>query len=400
MSKKVGGRRDNQQYKAFMVFYILLKLTDKDHPLETKTIQAVLDCFGIQAAPLSIQRDIHHLEELLSNASFVQKEEDFIDLLYSEAVQDNKGIEETRRLFPFEGIDGDEIADQLKLNHLVEFDGSKSNLSGNRGFKMSRRPYTTMDLELLIESINSMRTISQVKADHLTEVVKSLANIYEYNLLSTNAFVPNRKDIPRDGVYECFPIIQEAIKKNKQISFFYMRYVFADGAITVQKSKQRRMISPIRMIYNNGNYYLAGFEIKTGREENKMVERIFRVDKMRFMKIEDVDRVQEVFLEQQNLEDYSKRAFNMFKGTKRKVTIQFSNDLLDTMVERFDPNDEDTVYTEGKDNTFTVNTYIEVSDQFFSWVAGFRKRAEIIQPKVVRNEMMKFLADISEKYTD
>ena len=131
-----------------------------------------------------------------------------------------------------------------------------------------------------------------------------------------------------------------------------------------------------------------------------MVERIFRVDKMRFMKIEDVDRVQEVFLEQQNLEDYSKRAFNMFKGTKRKVTIQFSNDLLDTMVERLDPNDEDTVYTEGKDNTFTVNTYIEVSDQFFSWVAGFRKRAEIIQPKVVRNEMMKFLADISEKYTD
>jgi hypothetical protein len=82
----------------------------------------------------------------------------------------------------------------------------------------------------------------------------------------------------------------------------------------------------------------------------------------------DADRVQEVFLEQQNLEDYSKRAFNMFKGTKRKVTIQFSNDLLDTMVERFGPNDEDTVYTEGNDNTFTVSTYIEVSDQFFSCV--------------------------------
>ena len=399
MKNKSGGRRDNQQYKAFMVFYILLKLTDKDHPLETKTIQAVLDCFGIQAAPLSIQRDIQHLRELLSNESFVEKEDDFMDLLYSEAVQDTKGIETTRRVFPFEGIDGEEIANQVRLNYSVEFDGSKSNLSGNRGFKMSKRPYTTMDLELLIEAINSMRTISQKKADHLTEVVKSLANIYEFNLLSTNAFVPDRKDVPRDGVYDSFPQIQQAIKNNKQISFFYMRYTFVDGNITLQKSKSRRMISPIRVIYNNGVYYVAGFVERKTKKEATVEVRIFRIDKMRFVKVEEQDRVEQVYLEEMNLEDFSKRSFNMFKGTKRKVTIKFVKILLDTMIERFDPNDESVVYRQLDENHYTVTADVEVSDQFFSWVAGFRKKMEIIQPKVVRDEMEKFLSDIVEKYT-
>lgn len=398
MKNKSGGRRDNQQYKAFMVFYILLKLTDKDHPLETKTIQAVLDCFGIQAAPLSIQRDIHHLEELLSNETFVDREEDFVDLLYSDEVQENKGTETERRLFPFDGIEGEEIVDQLKLNYLVEFDGSKSNLSGNRGFKMSKRPYTTMDLELLIEAINSMRTISQKKADHLTEVVKSLANIYEFNLLSTNAFVPNRKDVPRDGVYESFPQIQQAIKNNKQISFFYMRYDFLDGVITLQKSKGRRVISPIRIIYNSGVYYVAGIVEKKTKKEKTAETRIFRIDKMRFVSVEEQDRLEQVYMEEMNLEDFSKRSFNMFKGTKRKVTIKFIKILLDTMIERFDPEDESVTYRQIDENHFAVTADLEVSDQFFSWVAGFRNKVEIIQPKVVRDEMEKFLSDTLEKY--
>ena len=381
-----------------MVFYILLKLTDKDHPLETKTIQAVLDCFGIQAAPLSIQRDIHHLEELLSNETFVDREEDFVDLLYSDEVQENKGTETERRLFPFDGIEGEEIVDQLKLNYLVEFDGSKSNLSGNRGFKMSKRPYTTMDLELLIEAINSMRTISQKKADHLTEVVKSLANIYEFNLLSTNAFVPNRKDVPRDGVYESFPQIQQAIKNNKQISFFYMRYDFLDGVITLQKSKGRRVISPIRIIYNSGVYYVAGIVEKKTKKEKTAETRIFRIDKMRFVSVEEQDRLEQVYMEEMNLEDFSKRSFNMFKGTKRKVTIKFIKILLDTMIERFDPEDESVTYRQIDENHFAVTADLEVSDQFFSWVAGFRNKVEIIQPKVVRDEMEKFLSDTLEKY--
>ncbi len=398
MNNRPGGRRDNQQYKAFMVFYILLKLTDKDHPLETKTIQTVLDCFGIQAAPLSIQRDIHHLEELLSNESFVDREEDSVDLLYSEDVQENKGTETERRLFPFDGIDGEEIADQLKLNYLVEFDGSKSNLSGNRGFKMSKRPYTTMDLELLIEAINSMRTISQKKADHLTEVVKSLANIYEFNLLDTNAFVPDRKDVPRDGVYESFPQIQQAIKDNKQISFFYMRYAFADGTITLQKSKGRRVISPIRIIYNHGVYYVAGIVEKKMKKGHTPETRIFRIDKMRFVKVEEQDRAEQVYIEEMNLKEFSKRSFNMFKGTKRKVTIKFVKILLDTMIERFDPEDESVTYRQIDENHFAVTADVEVSDQFFSWVAGFRNKVEIIQPKVVRDEMEKFLSDTLEKY--
>lgn len=116
------------------------------------------------------------------------------------------------------------------------------------------------------------------------------------------------------------------------------------------------------------------------------------------MRVEEQDRVEQVHMEEMNLEDFSKRSFNMFKGTKRKVTIKFVKILLDTMIERFDPDDESVTYRQIDENHFAVAADVEISDQFFSWITGFRKKAEIIQPKVVRDEMQRFLLDISEKY--
>ncbi len=80
-TKAAGGKRPNQTYKSLMVFYILLKMTDADHPMETSRIKDILSSFGIQAENLSIQRDIKNLRYLLDGEEY--DEEQLQDILFT-----------------------------------------------------------------------------------------------------------------------------------------------------------------------------------------------------------------------------------------------------------------------------------------------------------------------------
>ena len=180
-----SGKRPNQTYKAMMVFYILLKMTDKEHPMETARIKHVLSSFGIQAETLSIQRDIKNLRYLLDGEEF--NEESLQDALFDFFNEEYEYDEEV-------------VTKLLTLGYEVSYDGSVNNKSGTRGFKLSKRPYSTNDLWLLIEAVNGLKTISEGTSEHLKEIILSLANIFEVQSLSIDTYVPEKYEASRDKI--------------------------------------------------------------------------------------------------------------------------------------------------------------------------------------------------------
>ena len=98
-----------------------------------------------------------------------------------------------------------------------------------------------------------------------------------------------------------------------------------------------------------------------------------------------------------DLKDYIQRTFSMFSGETERVKIQFTNDLLDTIVDRFGTEDF-TFYKQVDENHFVVSTKVSISNQFFGWICGFKKKAVIIEPKEVVDNFVEFLKDIQEKY--
>ena len=87
----------------------------------------------------------------------------------------------------------------------------------------------------------------------------------------------------------------------------------------------------------------------------------------------------------------------MFSGQQKRVSICFVNSLLDTAIERFGI-DHDVFYRPEGNEGFVVTADVEISDQFYSWICGFRKRAKIISPPEVVEDMKKFLEDIATEY--
>lgn len=97
------------------------------------------------------------------------------------------------------------------------------------------------------------------------------------------------------------------------------------------------------------------------------------------------------------MESYTRRVFSMFGGQQKRVSVRFINPLLDTVIERFGTT-PDVFYRPDDERHFVVTADVEISNQFFAWVCGFGKRAKIINPPDVVEDMKKFLDGIGGMY--
>ena len=61
-----GYKRKGQKYKSLLVWQVLLKRTDEEHPLSADDIQDHLRMYGVETERRSIYRDINDLKQSTS----------------------------------------------------------------------------------------------------------------------------------------------------------------------------------------------------------------------------------------------------------------------------------------------------------------------------------------------
>ena len=100
--------------------------------------------------------------------------------------------------------------------------------------------------------------------------------------------------------------------------------------------------------------------------------------------------------EKLNIDQFVKRKFQMMSGESTLVSLQFTASLLDTVLDRFGT--KGVNYRKIDDHHFTVQTYVEISDQFFAWLCGFGRRVKIIAPESLKEQYKTHLDNISRLY--
>ncbi len=117
--------------------------------------------------------------------------------------------------------------------------------------------------------------------------------------------------------------------------------------------------------------------------------RHYRVDKMQHISLLDAPREGSEHFEQFDMAIYSKKMFGMFGGEEETVTLQFANRLIGVIIDRF--GDKLSLQKGDADDTFRLTLPVVVSDQFFSWLSGFRQDVQIISPLQVKTDYITFL---------
>lgn len=348
--KKIGHKKKGQKYKSLLVWNLLLKRTDENHAASIKDIQGLLEEYGIEAERHSVSRDIKDLIELLN------KDQDIL------------------------------LEDRDLLGYEVEYDAQL------HGYKVVRRPYEFDDLRLLAECVRASKFISKKQEESLLLAIEGLCSEHQVKELQNEVYLVGRSKTSNKWIMGSMLTINQAIRDDVKIGFKYQKHSLSNRTQQLDRRNGAEYIfSPYKLIINEGNYYLLAFDSK----RQTMIT--FRLDRMREVKMKNEPRDGKEAYAQMNMQTYCLQHFGMFSGEKKRVHLRFTNNLLDTMVDRFGAGG-DTFYGPDGDTHFIVITDIAISNQFFGWLCGFRKQAKIISPPDVVESFQKFLDDISSRY--
>ena len=347
--KKAGYKRKGQKYKSLLVAHMLMRLSDEDHALKTSDIIENLSAYGIEAEQHSINRDIRDLQELF-------------DKDFSADIDDNE-----------------------RLNYEISYDTKA------RGYKITNRPIDFDDLQLLANCVYSSKFITDKQVEELINALSGLGSVHQIESLKKNVYSNKRAKTKNTEVVNSTVILNNAIKENKKISFKYYKYTLADKEKPIERRNEPYIVSPFRLMMNDGNFYLLAFAEK----ENSM--RTYRLDRMKSVNILETEREGEEEFKKLNIETYAKRAFSMFNGEEKRVNIQFTASKLDTVIDRFGTG-ADTTYIPKDKHHFTLSANIAVSDAFYSWLTSFGTSAVILYPQEVIDGYKNFLEKIQKKY--
>ena len=363
------GRKANQKMKPYLVMEYLMRHTDENHAESADNIAAYLQELGIDAERRSIYRDIEEINKALW---LLENEDDDADIFAAEeAIETDKNDSEKFIVYD---------------RHL-------------KGFRVVRRKYELSDIRLMAECIYASRYISQSEAERLVDIIKGFVSEEQSREIRTDALVTARQRTLNKSTLRNVSTIYDAMSKMiegekhipEKISFQYLKYTIDD----LEKQTERRkgakyIVSPYKLIINDGNYYLLAFD------DNSQQIRTYRVDRMKAINRLGTPRDGAEAFAAIDMKTYTQRTFSMFGGERERVSIRFVSSLLDTAVERFGR--YNVSYSRSDDHHFNVSADVEISDQFFGWLCGFGTKAKLFSPNSVVEQYKEYLQKILSKY--
>ena len=373
--KKKKGLLPEQKLKSYLILDWLKKNTDRNHTFNADYIADVIsEDYGISAERRSVYRDIDAINE----AVLLAHEEAF-------------DIEEARELVE-------------SGQRTIVYDAA------SKGYYYDNVFCDFDDIRLAAEAIYSAKFIDKASADRLVkELIFQNISIHQQADIKDDIFVSDRVRTANKHLWKTIETIREAMRNRdkddiddakkykhrpEQISFQYLTHSLGNVNNEIERGRGAEyIVSPYKLMFSDGNFYLLAYNAKSKR--NKVLT--YRVDRMRNVKrIKGSEREGWEEVKQIDLETYTQTHFNMFAGDSELVTIRFTNDLLDSIIDRFGTKNARYVACDKKH--FNVITRIHLSKPFYGWVFAFGNKAKIVSPQKAVDDFAELVNSLSDMY--
>ena len=323
-------KSNHQKLKILYIYRLLRERTDENHVVSMQEILQELDRFGIKAERKSIYDDIEELRYFGADI-------------------------EVRKENP-------------------------------RGYYLASREFELPELKLLVDAVQASRFLSDKKASEIIKKIEDLTSIYEARQLDRQVTVAGR--IKTMSGYYNVDNLHKAISNNHKISFQYANWN-VEKKMELRRDGGKYRISPWALCWVEENYYLIGFDDRTG------MIRHYRVDKMvNIEELPDEREGKEVF-SHFSIADYTKKTFGMFGGPSAAITLLFENSYAGIVIDRFGKDVQ--IMKEDADH-FSVRVEIIPSDPFYGWLAGLGVGVRMIAPETEVRKYKDYLRDILQCY--
>lgn len=246
------------------------------------------------------------------------------------------------------------------------------------------RIFETNELRVLIDSISSSNSIGRDDKKIIIDKIKKLTSGNIAKELSNQIYV-NSRIINKDKTFRInVDEIHRAIENRNKIEFKYGRYDLNKDFIINENTYRA---DPYNLAWDNGFYYLVGYDEK----KEKIIN--FRVDRMRSVK-----KLEEKYPKDRgfNLNQHLETCFNMYPGEMSLIQIKFHNHLINAIIDRFGVG----INIEKLDESnFILTTRAAINTGLIRWILNWGSDAKVLSPESLVDDIkieMKKMYDIYE----
>lgn len=249
---------------------------------------------------------------------------------------------------------------------VVTRQGIGGGISIIENYKIDRTLLTQKEMQDILTGLKSLDSISG------TNYYKCLMGKFSAdNCEKTEHIIIDLSGWDKQAVSQKIDILKSAIENCRKISFKYFS----------PKGESRRSVEPYQIIFQWSHWYLWGFC------EARNDYRMFKLARMDDLKCTDE------FFEKRENSGFS-RCDNWNICNNIRATVKFDRSAKWKVIDDFG-----TQYPEYDENgNILLNHIWADKDALFHYVLSFGDKAEIIEPAVYRQEFLRLLENMTEKY--
>lgn len=244
------------------------------------------------------------------------------------------------------------------------------------------------ELKLLVDAIQSSRFITAKKSGELIGKLEGFVSEYEAKKLQRQVYVSDRVKTMNESIYYNVDAIHNAIAQNCKIQFQYFQWN-TKKEMELRHGGAYYHISPWGLLWDNQNYYLVAYDSAGAKIKH------YRVDKMLHISMMEEEREGKEAFAKLNMASYTNMNFGMFGGEKENVKLKVANRMAGVIIDRFGKN---VMMVPHDADSFTIHIDVQVSDQFFSWVAALGDEVKILGPETVVDQMKGYIRRLARQY--
>ncbi len=267
-----------------------------------------------------------------------------------------------------------------------------------RQYRLMNRNFSTADLMLIIDSIQSSRFLDKEKADDLSNRLKSLASKYEVASLHRDINVLERPYKDNNESYHKINVIHKALNNKRKLGFRYFDYDTNLKRIP-RYNEDTCVVSVKTLIYTDDLYYLIAYS------DMRQEMRTYRVDRMASLKVREEPAERNELLANYDINKEFGCTFGMYQGERTAVTLRVDVSMMNIIVDRFGSKTDDmanpnnvSVKTLDDGAAAEVTVYAKISPPFYGWLAIMGNKAKILAPESAREGYLAYLDEIKSAY--
>ena len=261
----------------------------------------------------------------------------------------------------------------------------------NKAYYVDDRSFSIPELKILIDAVQAASFITPKKTDQLTRKIAALGGSHQSEVLTGNVVTFNARKHSNESIYYVVDALSRALQRGRKVSFEYF-YPNENHEKTYHHGRRRYIEEPLALVYINDNYYLLCFRHS---DDPDNTTRTFRLDRMEQVQAEKEPVSPEAAAQRRDMPaEYTTQTFKMFNGPKETVTLQFSDDLINTVFDEFG---EQTKMVRTGASTCVAEVTVRLSSTFWGWLFEFAGKMEVLSPQSVADAYRERARMISEK---